>query len=100
MCLSSQCKVNKVHKHSEVFGGQLLLNIKRKLLYEVRLVKCKLLFIIIGHSGSNHSAFYLNAANSAGFSSNPCYVQGCGLCTIMSVPPITSAIMLITHFVR
>ena len=65
-CLSSQFKVNKVHKHSKVFDGQLLLNIKRKLLYEVRLVKCKLSFIIIGHSGSNHSAFYLNAANSAG----------------------------------
>ena len=52
-------------------------------------MKCELSFI--GHSGSNHSAFYLCRANSAGFYSTPCHahvrlLKWCGLWMVMSVP--------------
>ena len=42
---------------------------------------CKVKQMFIGHSGSNHSAFYLYTVTSVGLSA-----QGrCGLCTVMSV---------------
>ena len=53
------------------------------------LVKCELSFI--GRSDSNHSAFHLYRANSAGFFSTPFHVhvwllKVCSLCMVMSVP--------------
>ena len=55
---------------------------------ELSLVKVLLSFI--GRSGSNHSAFYLYKATSAGISSTLYYVyvqasKGCDLCTVKSI---------------
>ena len=50
---------------------------------------------VIGCSGSDQNAFYSYTVNSVGFSSTPYHahawlLKGCGLCTVLSVPCIST----------